>query len=55
MWTQEQVTGLLSAEEYAIAAVYYGLDQPPNFENKYWNLLVAKPLDAVAQARNLPL
>ena len=55
VWAQEQVASLLSAEEYAVAAAHYGLDQPPNFENRLWNLLVAKPLDAVAQARNLPL
>jgi hypothetical protein len=26
-----------------------------NFENRHWNLLVAQPLDAIAQARHLPL
>ena len=55
VWTPEQAAGLLSAEEYAIAAARYGLDQPPNFENRRWNLLVAQPLDAIAQARHLPL
>jgi uncharacterized protein YyaL (SSP411 family) len=55
VWTPEQVKSLLSAEEYDIAAVYYGLDQYPNFENRHWNLLVAQPLDAIAQARHLPL
>ncbi len=55
VWTPEQAVGLLSAEEYAIAAAHYGLDQPPNFENRHWNLLVAQPLSAVAQASNLPL
>jgi hypothetical protein len=53
VWTPDEVAGLLSAEEYAVAAAHYGLDQPPNFENRYWNLLVAQPLDAVAQACNL--
>jgi hypothetical protein len=55
VWTQEQVASLLSDEEYAIAAAHYGLDQPPNFENRHWNLLVSQPLDAVAQALHLPL
>ena len=54
VWAPEQVASLLGADEYAIAAAHYGLDQPPNFENKYWNLLVAKPLDVIAQACNLP-
>ena len=54
VWAPEQAAGLLNAEEYAIAAAYYGLDQPPNFENRHWNLLVAQPLEAIAQARALP-
>ncbi|MDO8704648.1 MAG: thioredoxin domain-containing protein [Sulfuricaulis sp.] len=53
LWTPEQVASLLSAEEYAVAAVHYGLDQPPNFEGKHWNLLVARPLDELAQAQQL--
>jgi len=55
VWTPEQVRGLLSAEEYAIAAAHYGLEQPPNFENRHWNLIVARPLAAIAEARQLPL
>ena len=55
MWTPEQAASLLSAEEYAIVAAHYGLGQPPNFENRHWNLLVALPLDAIAQASHLPL
>jgi uncharacterized protein YyaL (SSP411 family) len=55
VWTPKQVASLLSAEEYAIVAAHYGLDQPPNFENRHWNLLVAQPLDAVAQACHLSL
>ncbi len=55
VWTPEQAASLLSAEEHAIAAARYGLDQRPNFENRHWNLLVAQPLDAIAQARHLPL
>lgn len=54
VWTPEQIASRLSAEEYAIAAAHYGLDQPPNFENRHWNLFVAQPLDAIAQARHLP-
>ncbi|MDO8291936.1 MAG: thioredoxin domain-containing protein [Gallionella sp.] len=54
VWTPQQAASLLSAEEYAVAAAHYGLDQPPNFENRHWNLFVAKPLDAIAQARHLP-
>ena len=55
VWSPEQAADLLSAEEYAIAAAHYGLDQSPNFENKHWNLHVAQPLDDIAQALHLPL
>lgn len=55
VWMPEQAASLLSAEEYAVAAAHYGLDQPPNFENRQWNLLVAQPPDTIAQARHLPL
>jgi uncharacterized protein YyaL (SSP411 family) len=55
VWTPERAAGLLSTEEYTIAASRYGLDQPPNFENRHWNLLVAQPVDAIAQAHDLPL
>jgi uncharacterized protein YyaL (SSP411 family) len=55
VWTPEQVASLLDAEEYAVAAAHYGLDQPPNFENRHWNLIVAQPLERVAQALGLTL
>jgi hypothetical protein len=48
VWTREEVEALLSAEEYAVAAPVYGLDEPPNFENTAWNLVLAQPLDDVA-------
>ena len=55
VWTPEQVASLLSVEEYAIVAAHYGLDHPPNFENRHWNLIVAQPLATIAEARQLPL
>ena len=55
VWTPKQVASLLSVEEYAIAAAYFGLDQTPNFEYKHWNLMVALPLTAIAKNRQLPL
>ena len=48
VWTPQQTAEILSSEEYAVAAPHYGLDDPPNFENRHWHLHVAKPLDAVA-------
>lgn len=55
VWTREEAASLLSPEEYAVAAAHYGLDQPPNFENRQWNLVVAQTPEAIAGARHLPL
>jgi uncharacterized protein YyaL (SSP411 family) len=44
VWTREEVRSLLSAEEFAEVEGRYGLDQPPNFENRFWHLRVAKPV-----------
>lgn len=55
VWTPQQVSELLSEEEYAVAAPYYGLDRPPNFENKHWNLIVSQPLATIAEAHQQPL
>jgi uncharacterized protein YyaL (SSP411 family) len=48
VWTREQVEALLDAREYAVLAPHYGLDGPPNFEERYWNLRVAKRLPDIA-------
>jgi uncharacterized protein YyaL (SSP411 family) len=50
VWTREEVQRLLG-EEYLAFASRYGLDRPPNFENKHWHLYVAKPVDAPPSAR----
>jgi hypothetical protein len=44
VWTREEITSLLGEDEYAAAAAHYGLDQPPNFENRFWHLRVANPV-----------
>jgi uncharacterized protein len=43
VWTREEVASLLTPPEYAVVAAHYGLDQPPNFENRHWHLRVAGP------------
>jgi uncharacterized protein YyaL (SSP411 family) len=40
-WGRDEVRALLSDEEYALAAAHYGLDGPPNFENRHWHLRVS--------------
>ena len=49
VWTPAEVKAALSGEEYAVVAPHYGLDAPPNFEDKHWHLQVAMPLAQVAQ------
>ena len=44
VWDREEVRSLLSADEYRVLALRYGLDAPPNFEGKHWHLRVAAPL-----------
>ena len=51
VWDRDEVQRLLTAEEYAVAAPHFGLDQPPNFENRHWHLHVAKPDRPIAVHR----
>jgi uncharacterized protein YyaL (SSP411 family) len=46
VWGREEAQRLLSEEEYRAFAARYGLDQPPNFENRHWHLYVAGPVDS---------
>ena len=48
VWTPQQAASLLSAEEYAVIAPYYGLEGPANFEGTHWHLQVTRTLAAVA-------
>ena len=50
VWDREQVAQILSPEEYAVVAPYYGLLRSPNFEHQHWNLEIVQPLAEVAQA-----
>ncbi|HXJ51524.1 MAG TPA: thioredoxin domain-containing protein [Burkholderiales bacterium] len=44
VWGREEIAALLTPAEYEAAAAHYGLDQPPNFENKHWHLRVNGPI-----------
>jgi uncharacterized protein YyaL (SSP411 family) len=55
VWTPPQVRALLSDEEYAVCAPFYGLDQAANFEGGQWHLHVARGLEDIAQAVGRPL
>ena len=50
VWTRDEVrAAAVTDEEWAVAAPYFGLDGPPNFEGHAWNLRVSEPLDDVAR------
>ena len=49
VWTPDEVAALVSADEFAVLAPYYGLEGPANFEGRYWNLRVTRALAAVAK------
>jgi uncharacterized protein len=49
VWDRDEVQRLLTPQEYAATAAHYGLDQPPNFENRHWHLHVARPGEAAKQ------
>ena len=55
VWTPQQVRALLSAEEYAVCAPFYGLDQAANFEGGHWHLHVARGLEEIAEAVGRPV
>ncbi len=54
VWTPQQARALLSDEEYAVCAPFYGLDQAANFEGGQWHLHVARGLEDIAQAVRRP-
>jgi uncharacterized protein YyaL (SSP411 family) len=54
VWSREEVAACLSADEFALAAAYWGLDEPPNFEGK-WHLRIARALPDVATALGHPV
>ena len=41
VWDRAEVRALLTEPEYAAFCVRYGLDRPPNFENRHWHLAIA--------------
>jgi uncharacterized protein YyaL (SSP411 family) len=55
VWTPAEARAALRPDEWAVAAPYFGLDGPPNFEHAFWNLRVATPLAQVAQTLGITL
>jgi uncharacterized protein YyaL (SSP411 family) len=55
VWTPDEVRAALDPDEWAVAAMHWGLDSPPNFEHTAWHLRVSVPLAEVAQGLGLEL
>jgi hypothetical protein len=49
VWTVDEIRALLTTEEFEVAAAVFGLDGPPNFENRHWHLVIRRPVDEVAR------
>jgi uncharacterized protein YyaL (SSP411 family) len=50
VWDRDEVRQLVTDEEYRAFAPRYGLDQPPNFENRHWHLRVSNARDEQLQS-----
>jgi hypothetical protein len=48
VWTREEVSKVLTPEEYQVVAIYYGLLGTPNFEHEFWHFRVELPLAEAA-------
>ena len=55
VWTPDEVKTALSPEEYAVVEPHYGLNAPPNFEERHWHLQVVQPLADVARQNGMPV
>jgi uncharacterized protein YyaL (SSP411 family) len=54
VWTPQQARALLSDEEYAVCAPFYGLTDAANFEGGQWHLHVARGLEEIAKTVGRP-
>jgi uncharacterized protein len=53
VWTEKDLTDVLAADEVALVKQIYSRDGKPNFEGKYFILLLPKPLEERAKELNL--
>jgi len=53
VWSRDEIASVLTRDEFAAAAGFYGLDGPPNFEG-HWHLRVVQSVQAVAMALGRP-
>ncbi|HEX7370423.1 MAG TPA: thioredoxin domain-containing protein [Rhodanobacteraceae bacterium] len=54
LWTRDEMRAALDQPEFAVAEAAFGLDEPPNFEQRAWHLLRAVSLEDVAKKLKQP-
>jgi uncharacterized protein YyaL (SSP411 family) len=55
VWTRDEARAAVSEDEWVVAAPFWGLELPPNFEGHAWNLRVSERLEAVAGQQSITL
>ena len=60
VWTPDQARALVAADEYAVLAPRFGLDQPSNFEEPHhnvraWHLRVYQTVEQIAERTGQPV
>ncbi|MCO6428531.1 thioredoxin domain-containing protein [Nitrosomonas communis] len=48
LWDKDEIAQILSTDDFAVIAPYFGLSRPPNFENKHWHLEINQSATAIA-------
>jgi hypothetical protein len=52
-WTREELVAALTVEELQCATRAFGLDRPPNFEHRFWHLILARTPEEIAEEAGL--
>lgn len=53
VWSKEDIQTLLSAQEYNVIQLYFGLNKGPNFEQQ-WHFNITQSLESVAKQLEIP-
>jgi uncharacterized protein len=53
VWERDDVARLLPSDEYSLVEQRFGLDGPPNFENRFWHLHACSPIPEVSKTKGL--
>ena len=55
VWTPDEIKQHLDNEDYKYFSEHYGLDHTANFEEQFWNLYKAKPLNDIAKKYDIEI